>query len=96
MNNKKCLSFESTFEILDINPNPVTDFCALNINMPKKGTPVIHIYDDMGRIVMDYETPAMVNGFNSFPLDLSNLSKGIYSLTITFNDDSRYIKLVKL
>jgi hypothetical protein len=67
----------------NIYPNPAKDKASIDINTGD--TPVdveMKIFDASGKIVYT-DLFESVSGFNSFPISLSNLTKGIYNITIT-------------
>ena len=79
----------SGFDIMNISPNPVVGGkFNLNISAAQKNQIKIVISDMQGRQLL--QQPAnMIAGFNSIPLQVSNLGKGTYLLHVYTGDGKK-------
>jgi hypothetical protein len=84
------------FDIISIAPNPVvTNNFKLNVASAQGGEMELVIFDMQGRLV-NKQTLSLIAGFNSMPVNISNLSRGTYTLKAGMgNDESKVIRFVK-
>jgi Secretion system C-terminal sorting domain len=84
------------FDIISIAPNPVvTDNFKLNVASAVAGKMEISIFDMQGRLV-NRQTLSLIAGFNSIPVNVSNLSSGTYTIRGSVADDQlKVIRFVK-
>jgi len=75
-------------------PNPVKDKLTLNINAATKNQASIKIIDATGRVVLKQNADLVV-GNQSISLNASNLSAGIYTITVNFGEETISQKLIK-
>ncbi len=73
---------------VSIYPNPSTGIVDLDFNYQKFNTVTVNVYDMFGKIVSTSE--------NSWRLDLSDLSNGVYTLSISLNNKKPYYQKVVL
>lgn len=71
--------------LISIYPNPVQDILSVKITSGVAGKMAILIFDITGRQLM-HEIIAEVNGDIIFPIDVSRLAKGTYSLKAVFTN----------
>ena len=107
---KTCLTIEGTqqyfygesynavkgFDIVSIAPNPVVagNF-KLNVASAQIGKMDISILDMQGRLVKR-QSISLITGFNSMPVNVSNLSAGTYTIKgIMAGDQSKVMRFVK-
>lgn len=84
------------FDIISIAPNPVVaDKCKLNLASAQAGKMEVVIVDMQGRLV-SRQSLTLIAGFNSLPVNVSNLTAGTYSMYGTSGEDrSRTVRFVK-
>ncbi|MEP7254700.1 MAG: T9SS type A sorting domain-containing protein, partial [Ferruginibacter sp.] len=84
------------FNDAKIYPNPVVDIATLRINRIKLTTnPMVMIYDLQGKNVFSKEIISTQQSFTD-KIDLRNLVKGTYFVTIYFDTDAkRTLKIIK-
>jgi hypothetical protein len=76
--------------IVNVYPNPISDKITIDISEPYKSSDII-IYDLPGKkIITSPVTP------DKNQIDLSNLSPGVYFISINFNNQAVIKKIVKL
>lgn len=75
-------------------PNPVKDKFTLNINAATKSQASVKIIDATGRVVLKQNADLVV-GNQSISLNASNLSAGIYTITVNFGEETITQKLIK-
>lgn len=79
-----CSGLDEENNLVNIYPNPTSDFIIINTNEEIKS---IQIIDMMGKVVSIY--------MNQQTIDLSNLANGVYTLEITTQNKSYLKKVVK-
>lgn len=72
-------------------PNPSTGIITLQLTTNENCPIIINVYDVSGRMVFREERKS--KGLST-TYDLSNLSKGVYLLKVSYNNTTRYCKLV--
>ena len=75
------INSKTGFEIVNIQPNPVTNIAQLNISVAAKQDLLVVITDSKGSRVMQMNLHA-VSGINQEELDLSSLPSGTYLLSV--------------
>ncbi|MFT3908650.1 MAG: T9SS type A sorting domain-containing protein [Ferruginibacter sp.] len=90
------LNKKDGFEIVNIAPNPVVGSTAiLNIASATEQSVTINISDATGRVVRTI-SKMMIAGSNQVELDLSNLSKAVYTVSVYVgNGQRRVMQFVK-
>ena len=90
------LNASKGFDMLNISPNPVTgSTMKLNVASATATKLDIMIVDLAGR-VMNRQSLKLVAGFNSFDINIANLSKGTYQVNgLTAEDKPAVIRFVK-
>ncbi len=75
-------------------PVPVIDVAQVSFTSVNAGEVAVQLYDVTGRMVSN-QTVMAISGNNSFVIDLSAASAGVYFLTLTNDTDLISTKLVK-
>lgn len=89
------LNSKTGFEIVNLQPNPVTSLAILNYSVASKQELSLMITDSKGSRVMQ-KTINAATGSNQEELDLSSLSSGTYLLTlVSSTGDQKAIRIVK-
>jgi hypothetical protein len=84
----------SDINAFSIYPNPVGDLLQLNINAITKSFGSVVITDVSGRIVKSFNVD-LIKGYQSSFINLNNLKKGNYQITLTLNNQIITQKLIK-
>jgi hypothetical protein len=77
-----------------VSPNPVPGSAVLNIHLQQASAIRWSIIDSKGARLQQNQT-MLPSGNSSIPLNLSNYSKGMYSINIYYNNEVKTIKLIK-
>jgi hypothetical protein len=81
---------------INISPNPVYDYAAINLNLPQKSTVSIRVFSQASHLIATIlDRKILENGKHSFSLDASSLSKGIYVCVAEINGTVYSRKLLK-
>jgi hypothetical protein len=72
-------------EVSNIHPNPVSENLNFDFYSPASGTVHVQVLDFTGRIVLD-EVRTVEIGRSTINTDMNTLAKGVYSLSISFNE----------
>jgi hypothetical protein len=75
-------------------PNPVSDNAILNISSYQTQNIIIKMYDMTGKLLVN-KYASLQEGQNNISLNLQNLAKGIYMLTIS-NENHQIINRIKV
>ena len=67
-------------------PNPTTDVINIPLGSTINGNVVLNVFDVEGRLVMDQE---ICQKSNKLSVDVTGLSSGLHTFSLTFEDDSR-------
>jgi len=78
-----------TFEVT---PNPFVDNATVNIVSSVKEQAVLNIYDAVGKLV-EKRSVILMQGINSFQLQLGYLKPGVYTISLVTADD-RWAKVL--
>jgi hypothetical protein len=70
-------------ESINCYPNPAAGNVRFNFNIEKSGTVQLKIYDATGKIVSEPINSMYAQGSFNFDFNLSELSAGLYSYTLT-------------
>ena len=89
------INADKGIDVMTIAPNPIINRnFKLNISAAQKATMEIVIIDLQGR-VMQKQMVNMIAGFNSIPVNVSNMASGTYQLFgITTEGRSRVLRFV--
>jgi len=74
---------ENAISAINIYPNPANNNININLSSIKQDKIVITLFDVTGKMVMNQQ----VNGGTITALDVTNLSTGIYYITVQTNDN---------
>lgn len=95
-NDKLCKSNTTQFELLSIHPNPVVEFCTIQLNLVKAGSVSLKLFDKNGKLCLDQTINGLTKGYNASTFSTSMLSRGLYTLVIEQNDEKIIRKLAKM
>jgi hypothetical protein len=76
----------SNGNVMSVRPNPASGHFFIDMSSDQAGSGVIRITDLTGRVVISQQVE-LESGFNTFQVDISRLSKGMYA--VTFNSESK-------
>ena len=79
---------------VELYPNPASDFLSVNFESSRTATNIIQIINKEGKEIYT-EKFKITGGFNQLPIDISNLSTGIYFIKMIEKTDNQVIKFVK-
>jgi hypothetical protein len=85
---------QSGRDVLMVSPNPVSNSAVLSIHLQQAATVQWKIIDSKGAMVQQNQM-VLPSGSSSIPLNLSNYSKGVYTISIYYNNEMKTIKLIK-
>lgn len=85
----------SELKSVNISPNPVHSLMHVEFSLSQNKDLTFSLNDVLGRQVYSTQRNRFSAGFNSFNIDLNDLSSGIYFLKITSEDGEETIKLIK-
>jgi len=87
----------SAFNGLEVNayPNPFVDLLNVQFYLPKAGNVRVRIYDMKGAMLYDKEAGVLEEGNYSLPVYDTGLAEGVYILNLSYNNQSRSIKIIK-
>ncbi len=75
-------------------PNPVKSSASFNVNLEKASTVTIDVINVMGQRVMSMDKGTMNAGTSKFTIDASQLTSGIYFVTVKINGESYTQKMI--
>ena len=84
----------SSFQSINLFPNPVNDFLNINFKTEQPVEISIHIYNSLGRLVKE-EKINFMDGNNNYSIDLNNLNSGLYFIEIAGDNRKQNFKLIK-
>ncbi|TAF76858.1 MAG: DUF1501 domain-containing protein [Bacteroidetes bacterium] len=76
-------------------PNPATEFCTIQVSLIKSQKIELLLLDTKGNRLLVLFNGNLVAGKHEFPLDLSQLPKGLYFYTLLSNSFTQTKKLIK-
>jgi len=79
-----------------IYPNPTNQNAKLQIILPNPTFITISIYNLLGNKINDLINEKMLNGIQTFNLNLYDLISGIYFIKINTNCETKFLKLIKI
>jgi|GEM_PF-4923839 len=86
---------EGDFGITSISPTAFRDHASVNYNMPKDGKARVVIVSMQGKQLADLELPS-VQGVNTYHIrEAGNWSPGVYAVTMYFEGQTAFGKMVK-
>ncbi|MEX2349831.1 MAG: two-component regulator propeller domain-containing protein [Flavobacteriaceae bacterium] len=88
------LTFDGQMEGLSY-PNPFSETTTIVFNSKDANPVSVEVLDVLGRSIQAFKLDEVVVGENSFPLNLSQQSRGIYFCKITSSSQKKTIKLIK-
>ena len=82
--------------LANISPNPVYEFSNINLNLKNKSVVTIKIYSQNSTLVETVlNNKVLESGAHSFPINASNLSKGLYVCVIEMDGNMISRKFLK-
>lgn len=87
-NNRKCAGNSSTFEVVNIFSDPATEQTTVNFILPAEGNVTIRINDIAGKSVSEEISIKGSKGLNTYNFDTRTLTKGIYSCTVKYREET--------
>ncbi len=75
-------------------PNPFIQAFTMRINTNRSGKATLHLVDAKGSLVMNRQQ-TLQSGINQFEVDLKQVAKGVYLLTVEWGD-GQYRKSMRL
>jgi hypothetical protein len=85
--------FDPSLAFLDIYPNPADENTELYFSLIKISAVEIDISDMLGRNIKTFALKEYPEGFNSVPLNIQDMEKGIYFVRINAGNSSKVIKM---
>ncbi|MBN8706209.1 MAG: T9SS type A sorting domain-containing protein [Bacteroidetes bacterium] len=88
---------ENSFVVYPAYPNPFNPETQISFNLPKPGEVNFSLFDSQGKKVMEINKKNYPAGFNTFAINGSNLSTGVYFFQLRFESSfkSGKITLIK-
>ncbi len=93
-NNLLCKDLNSEFSLISVTPNPASSDAHININVPAKGNISVVVNEAQGKIVYNKEDVVVQKGFNSILMNVASWSKGLYAVTIKYQDNYKTLKFI--
>ncbi len=78
----------------DISPNPASDYCNLNVDLPVQSDLHYEIYDAQGRVIASVQPQVFDAGQHSIQLPLENVAKGVYYCRIAVGQMQKTHKIL--
>ena len=75
----------STTDVFKLWPNPVRDVVFINIVAGSESQAVIKVFDSKGALVKE-QNATVLQGNNQLGIDMRSMAKGVYSLTVYWNN----------
>ena len=75
-------------------PNPVSASTTLSITLDRAQSVTLSIVDSRGAMV-EQRTMLLPSGNTSIPLNVSQYSDGVYSITVQYSQERNTLKLIK-
>ena len=88
------VEIENKNQSLSVYPNPTTGLSNIKFNSSANDNAVTSLSDFSGRVVMN-QNVKLISGDNNFPLDLNQLSDGIYILMLKSSLENSFVRIVK-
>lgn len=88
--------FESEYEGFNLtaSPNPFQNIIKLDFTLDKISTVDIYLYDSLGRLIQSFPKGIKNGGTQSTGLEIKDLDKGIYIISLQTEEDVQSIKIV--
>ena len=80
---------------VNLTPNPVNDFAFLSINANENKTISLQVFNIEGELMSNQDISVSA-GNNNIPLEINDLARGVYLLSLKSNNDLVTRKFVKL
>ena len=94
-NNENCQAVTNDFTVINAFPNPANQEVNLNVIIPSDDVVDITLYNTDGQLIANIFNGQLVKGLNRFTVNLSGISKGVYSFVVNYHDKQIITKFVK-
>jgi hypothetical protein len=99
VSNSNCISLgiseiENENLLLSLYPNPTDGLATFNFYSSIRENGALSLEDLTGRIIQKADI-SMIEGYNNNPIDLRNLSSGVYTLSLQTSHDRKAIRIIK-
>lgn len=94
-NNKVCRTLSPEFELFSAYPQPFGNELTISFNLPESGAFKVSLYDLQGRLIRSQLPANGQKGFNTFQIETTGFAKGIYVISVSWNDNIRSLKAIK-
>lgn len=94
-NNNFCVTFSTSFEVLNIYPNPVSDQLYLGINMPIEDNIKLQLLDLEGRKITEEINYSLSKGYSTIKFEIGTLPAAVYLLRVKFSNKEKVYKIFK-
>ncbi|MCC6385695.1 MAG: PKD domain-containing protein [Bacteroidia bacterium] len=94
-NNRMCATLDDTFGNLHINPSPVFNNAVLIFTVPSRGSVDICLYEVSGKLIYCQPNVEVLKGYNETMLSTASLAKGMYTITVQYNDELKTVRMIK-
>jgi hypothetical protein len=86
----------ATRDVVQVYPNPVTDKLFISIVAANNSTALIQLFDSKGALIKQ-QSEILLRTNNRFMIDVTNLAKGVYYMSVTWNNGQQKntIRVVK-
>ena len=93
--NRKCEALSEEFLLLNAYPNPASDKVMIPALLPYSGDVTLSVVNELGCPVYNSTEENLDEGYQIFSFDVSELSKGIYTINVTYRDKILSKKFMK-
>jgi PKD repeat protein len=94
-NDKLCSTLTTELEIFSAYPQPFSDDLTISFNLPEAGNYSIRLFDLTGRLVKSEASQSSSAGYNTYRINTTGISKGIYVLSIYSGDKTKSMKVIR-
>ncbi len=94
--NERCEALDaSTFEVLELYPNPTAGLVTIPVVAPEAGNMDITLYDVEGHFIHTVYSGVVIKGLQLFSLETADLNSGLYTCKIEYGDYIIVRKIIK-
>ncbi len=94
LDNEKCISLQSDFEINNAYPNPTQDDVTIEYFLPTEGLVTVTLYNSIGDLFFTTNSTKS-EGTHTQIIDLSTLPDGLYMAVLKFNGKEIVYKIIR-
>jgi hypothetical protein len=77
-----------------VSPNPASEYTNMQVSLSGNSRVQLHVYDMMGRLIMDNDYGVQPTGYHSFKVATSLLTRGVYLFTVQIGNSRTSKKVV--